>query len=366
MILGLYLVRRLALTFGTILAVFFGVVFLLDIVENVRLYGGGDVPFARLMWLALLRTPSALYEILSLMTILAAIALFLSLARASELVVIRAAGRSALRTMLEPALAIWLAGALAVALLNPLSALSIRAHQQESRSLAFPGMETAFVFDDSAIWLRQGDSEGQTVMRAERLDGDGTTFLNVSFLRFDAETGMPWQRIEAREAVLGAGAWELNDAKIWTLSALNPEREAERAPRLTLPTDLTPARIRDTFFRTDTVSVWALPAYIRALERAGLSSRLHRAYLQAELARPLMMTAMLMLGAVLMFRHQRAGGMGTRILASILAGFSLFFLASFARVLGENGHVPLALAIWTPPVASILLAIGILLNLEDG
>ena len=366
MILGLYLVRRLAATFGAILAVFFGVVVLLDVVENVRLYGGGDVPFGRLLWLALLRTPSALYDILSLMTILASIALFLGLARASELVVIRAAGRSALRTMLEPAVAVWLAGALAVAALNPLSAASIRAHQQESRALAFPGVETAIVIDDQAIWLRQADTDGQTVLRAEELAPDGTTFLRVSFLRFDAQSGMPWQRIEAARATLGDGVWTLGDVKIWTLSALNPEREAERRTQMTLATDLTPARVRDTFFRTDTVSIWALPAYIRALDRAGLSSRLHRAYLQAELARPLMMTAMLLLGAVLMFRHQRAGGTGARVLIAILAGFGLFFLASFARVLGENGHVPLLLAIWTPPVASILLAIGILLNLEDG
>ena len=51
---------------------------------------------------------------------------------------------------------------------------------------------------------------------------------------------------------------------------------------------------------------------------------------------------------------------------TVLAGFALFFLRNFAQVLGENGQIPVALAVWTPPVASMLLAVGVLLHLEDG
>jgi lipopolysaccharide export system permease protein len=55
-----------------------------------------------------------------------------------------------------------------------------------------------------------------------------------------------------------------------------------------------------------------------------------------------------------------------RILATVLAGFLLFFLRNFAQILGENGQIPLWLAIYTPPIASMMLALGVLLHLEDG
>jgi len=47
-------------------------------------------------------------------------------------------------------------------------------------------------------------------------------------------------------------------------------------------------------------------------------------------------------------------------------GFGLYFIRSFAQILGENGQIPVLLAAWAPPVASILLALGLLLHSEDG
>jgi lipopolysaccharide export system permease protein len=49
-----------------------------------------------------------------------------------------------------------------------------------------------------------------------------------------------------------------------------------------------------------------------------------------------------------------------------LAGFGIFFLRNFAQVLGSNGQIPVFLAAWSAPVASVLLALGLLLHMEDG
>ena len=54
------------------------------------------------------------------------------------------------------------------------------------------------------------------------------------------------------------------------------------------------------------------------------------------------------------------------VLLAILGGFALFFLRNFAQVLGDNGQIPVAMAAWTPPLAAVLLAMGLLLHLEDG
>ena len=47
-------------------------------------------------------------------------------------------------------------------------------------------------------------------------------------------------------------------------------------------------------------------------------------------------------------------------------GFTLYFIRNFAQILGESGQIPVLLAAWGPPVASILLPLGLLLHLEDG
>lgn len=366
MTLGLYLTRRLAGTFGVIATVFLGILYLFELVEMMRRFGGGDTALRQILWLAALRVPMTFYQVLPLLAILSAMALFLALARNSELVVIRAAGRSALRMLLEPFVATLLFGALVVAVLNPIVAAATRLYQAQSQAIVAPDLVLQVAVDDSGLWLRQGDSLGQTVIRAGSVEADGLTFRNTGFIAFDRETGAPVARIEAARARLGPGAWELNEAKRWDLTAANPERDAERLDRYELATDLTPERIRDSFARAGTISVWALPEFIGALERAGLATRSLRVQLQTELALPVLMAAMMLVGTVLCMRHSRAGGTGGRIMLTVIAGFALFFLRNFAQVLGENGQIPLVLAVWTPPFATILLALGVLLHLEDG
>jgi len=365
MTLGLYLTRRLATTFLMIAAVFFGMLLLFEVFEMVRRFGG-EAGLARLLWLSFLRVPRPFYQIMPLLMILSSMAMFLAMARSSELVVIRGAGRSALRMLLEPLLGVLAFGALIVALLNPIAAASSRIYQAQLQALQNPGMVAQISLSDSAIWLRQGDSLGETVIRAESVAPDGLTFQTVSFLVFDRDSGAPVVRIEAETGTLEPGAWRLRGAKQWNLNDDNPEQTSQTHFLVSLPTDLTPERIRDSFARKGTISVWALPEFIRAMDRAGLSSRDHRAQLHAELALPLLLVAMMMIGSVLCLQHARSGQAGRRILVTVLAGFALFFLRNFAQVLGENGQIPLVLAIWTPPVASMLLALGVLLHLEDG
>ncbi|MGB5560093.1 MAG: LptF/LptG family permease, partial [Paracoccaceae bacterium] len=130
--------------------------------------------------------------------------------------------------------------------------------------------------------------------------------------------------------------------------------------------DLTRDQIRDSFGTPSAIPIWELPAFIDRLERAGFSARQHRVWLQMELALPLMLAAMVMIGAGFTMRHTRFGKTGMMVLLAILTGFATFFVRNFAQILGENGQIPILLAAWAPPIAAILMTLGLLLHLEDG
>jgi lipopolysaccharide export system permease protein len=75
---------------------------------------------------------------------------------------------------------------------------------------------------------------------------------------------------------------------------------------------------------------------------------------------------MVLVAAGFTMRHARFGKTGTMVMFAMLAGFVIFFVRNFAQVLGENGQIPVIAAAWTPPVAAIMLSLGLLLHLEDG
>ena len=362
--LHLYFARRYLLTFLAVLAAFFLILSLFDLLEQIRRYGDQGATFGGLLTLTLLNVPKSLYRVLPLVTIIASIFLFLSLARSSELVVARAAGRSINTTLLAPVLVALGLGVTAVAVVNPIVAATMTRYEAVADDYRFEGSSTLSVTREG-LWLRQADEDGQTVIRAARASLDGTRLSGATFLAFDG-AGRPISRIEAAEARLVPGAWELADVKSWPLSAENPERDATAHARLALPSSLTPNEILDSFGDPAAISIWNLPGFIERLEAAGFSARIHRVFYQMELSLPLLMAAMTLVGAGFTMRHTRLGRTGVMVLLALGTGFALYFIRNLAQILGENGQIPVLLAAWAPAVATLLLPIALILHLEDG
>ncbi len=339
------------------------IVCLATLVENLRRFSDGSATQA--LGLSLLQAPEVLYQAFPLVLMLASLVTFLRLARTSELVVMRAAGVSALRLIAVPGVAALGLALLMIALVNPLVATSIR--RGSAMEDALRGRETSLLsFSNDGLWLRQADAGGgQTVIQAARANPDGTRLTEVRLHRFDRD-GRLYARIDADIARLVAGAWLLDGATAWRRLADGSYERSQMVSSIRLPTDLTREQILDSFSPPETLSFWQLGRFIDQMEEAGFSGRRHRLFLQSEFAKPALFVAMVLIGAAFALRPARFGQVGVMMLFAVLAGFSLYFLKDFAESLGASGAIPLMVAAWTPPVAAILLALGLLLHLEDG
>ncbi|WP_297774288.1 LPS export ABC transporter permease LptG [uncultured Roseovarius sp.] len=363
MTLQLYFARRFFINFLGVTITLTVLLGLIDLVDELGDFP--ELPFGKVFGIVLLKLPEAYYEIIPLVMILASVALFLRLARTSELVVLRASGRSALRGLLAPAAVALSIGLLGVAMGNPFVAATAKRHHDVVNS--YSGTTSSdMAIASEGLWLRQGGADGQTVIFAARASSDLTTLYDPTFLDF-ALDGQPLRRISAASAQLEPGGWTLTNAKIWDLSkGVNPEATAREEARMSVPSDLTQDRILDSFGSPEYIPIWDLPGFIDQLEEAGFSARRYAIWFQKELAQPVFLVALVLISAAFTMRHSRGANVGISVLTAVLLGFGLHYIRNFAQILGENGQIPILLAAWAPPVASLLLGIGILLHLEDG
>lgn len=363
MILHYYLARKFLWSFLGVAGVFLLLVGLIELINELGDFP--ELPFSDVLVIVLLKLPRSIYEILPLLTILSSVALFLRLARSSELVVLRAAGLSGLRALIAPGLVALLIGGLGVVMINPIvAATAKREHDLGNRYRGNDASTLAISRD--GLWLRQGGADGQTVIHAARASSDLTTLFDTSFLAF-APDGTPMRRTDARAASLADGAWHLRDAKVWPLSgAENPEAAAHVADRVSIPSELTRNRIIDSFGKPEFISVWDLPRFIRQLEDAGFSAKRYAMWFHMELARPLFLLSLVLISAAFTMRPARLSNTGLSVMTAIVLGFGLYYIRNLAQILGENGQIPILLAAWAVPVAATLLSLGILLHMEDG
>lgn len=368
--LMIYVARRFATMTVAMLAALAGLVALFDLMELLRRAATRqDATFALVGQIAALRLPFVAMQILPFAILLGGIIAFWRLTRSSELVVARAAGISAWGFLAGPVGVAVLLGAVATAAISPLSsAMLARAERLDSQFLRNTSGISALA--GGRLWLRQADAgidprgvailSGRPVALRDLRPGEAFRLDDVSVWRLSAED-RPLARVEAPSAVLAAGRWIIADAVVF-----GADRLPAPAQRLEFPTDLTPARIQDSFASPDTLSFWALPDFIQVLENAGFSAVRHRLHFQSLLALPLLAAAMALLAAGFSMRSSRRGGVGQMIGGGVAAGFALFVVDRITGEFGEAGTLPVIFAAWAPAGAGFLLATALLLHLEDG
>ncbi len=368
--LTFYVGRRFLTATAAMLVALTLLVSMFDFIELLRRAATRpDATFGLVASIAALRMPFVGMQILPFAILLGGILAFWRLTRSSELIVARAAGVSAWGFLLGPMAVAMLFGGVAITAVSPISsAMLARAERLDASFLRAGGGVTALA--GGRLWLRQGDrgleANGVAILsgRPERLLG---TDRQAAFVLTDVSV---WRltsgdqslgRIEAPEARLAPGRWILRDAVVF-----GADRQPRPAATLELPTDLTPDRIEDSFASPDTLSFWALPGFIAVLEHAGFSALRHRLQFQSMLSTPALAMTMALLAAGFSMRNTRRGGVAQSIAAGVAAGFGLFVLDRITGEFGEAGTLPVWLAAWVPTAAGLLLALALLLHLEDG
>ena len=365
-----YVARRFAAMALLMVLSLSALVALFDLIELLRRAATRpEANFALVAQIAALRVPYVAMQILPFAVLLGGIIAFWRLTRFSELVVARAAGISAWGFLAGPVLVALLLGLGASTALSPLSsAMLARAERLDQLYLRNVGGITALA--GGRLWLRQADEglqpqgvaiiSGRPMATRELRPGEALRLVEVTIWRLSADD-RPLARIEAASALLQPGRWRFEGAVVF-----GAERVASAPQSLDFPTELTPERIENSFATPDTLSLWALPEFIKILEDAGFSAIRHRLHFQSLLAMPLLAIAMALLAAGFSMRSARRGGVARMIAGGVSAGFALFVLDKITGEFGEAGTLPVILAAWAPAGAGFLLAAALLLHLEDG
>ena len=336
-------------------------IFFVDFIEMLRRAGNfsGDVPGLLLAWMTLLRLPSFSELVLPFAVLIGTIGVFLMLNRSSELVVLRAAGISVWQFTLPAMIVAFLLGVGFVLVYNPIAAVA-RGEAEDLYAAAFGRGESLLKTKGAGAWLREDGSDGPSVLHAGEVLNQGLELKNVTVFQYDRDHRLT-ERIEAKDAVLKDGRWELTNASV---TAVGQEPEVYQS--YLLSTYLTPTQVRDSLGTVLSISFWDLPNFIQIAERAGLPATQYRVQYQLLLSRPFLLVTMVLIAATCSLRGFRFGSVQINAVFGLAAGFIFFVFSEMSRNFAMAGLTSAVAAAWVPVIIAASLALTVLLYKEDG
>ena len=363
-ILGKYLTKQLIFNFIGVLLVILGIIFLFEMVERLRrISGNPDFGIWFAFQLAVTRLPKTAEQVFPFVMMIAAMITFWRLSKTSEFVVMRAAGLSIWGFLTPVCLATLIVGIINVTMINPLSANLYSMFETLERRMDTKNMQ-ALSFTDHGLWIREAlDNDNIMVLNAKSLHPENNELLlrGITIIELDKKN-QPIRRIESFAGMLKDGYFDLRDVKIYVGGKPTVYKN-----KLQYATSLDINKIEENFTDPEAISFWELPRVINFYDKSGFAVERHQIRLYSLFISPLFLVAMVLMAAVFALRpNNRRGGVMYLVVGGIVTGFSAYFLTQVVYAMGISGNIPVLLSVIAPTTITSLIAISLLLHLEDG
>lgn len=338
------------------------IILLVDFVEANRDLGSDiDVSSFQLLTLTLLEIPSLIEQTIPFVVLFGMMGAINGMNRRSELIVMRASGQSAW-SIIRPCL--WLAGLLGIGwamIFNPVASTMYDQFEVQSAEWLDDGPRT---FDDT-VWLREGRSDQQIIIRAETVDLSTLTLTNATFLLMNVDPDGKTQfarRFDAQTAqLITQGYWQLVD-----VIENAPGESLQKLEAISLPTSIDKDKLAEQADGHSNAGFWSIPKTIRDNEASGFSARELRLRFNRLLSLPVMLIAMTFIAAGVSMNLTREGGTLRLLIIGAGLGFGVFFADSMVGAFGEVGILPVFIAAWAVPLVVLMMGIGHIARIEDG
>ncbi len=352
MILSRYLIKAFIGRFAMLLI---GLVLFLQTLDllaqaNEVLSGGGD-PLPTLTRYVMLRMPSLVETVAPLAVLLGALTAMVSMATTSEIIAMRAAGRSVL-SLVGGLVSAGLVLSVMLFVFSEYVVVPANGSLEDWRAADFKTGEQQVKTGENS-WMM----EDNTIIRIGHVMRDGGVLNDVRLFKQDADGNI--------EDIIGIrlAVWE-NDH--WTTFEI--KRLGAHNLDLPVPTTWDTALRPENFVRfavhPNELSLTALKQYIGNVAIGSRPGYFYETWIQQKIAGPIVLALMPLLAAIAAFAHHRQGSSIVSVVWGVSIGFTFVIVDNVVLAMGQFGSLPPFLAAWLPIALFGTLGLYLIFNFE--
>jgi lipopolysaccharide export system permease protein len=336
-----YLARELYGATLVVLLAFLGLFAFFDFVNELDSIGKNGYQAYHALAYVVMVMPARVYELLPVAVLIGSLYSLTTLARHSEITVMRASGLSIRRMMGM----LCLIGIMPVALTHVFGEYIAPPTESAAQQWKLTSTNSAISQQlRSGLWIK----DGPRVVNVRTLLPD-RSMENVRVYSFDEPGTLQSLAEAARGVYVGAGE---NNKGYWHLTRITRTDFFEDHTRLVSSDEmiwesaLTPEVLSVLMVQPERMSVTALLAYIGHLRDNQQNANRYEIALWKKLIAPFASLVMMVLALPFALTHERSGGVSVKVFLGVMLGVAFYLLNGMFSSLGTINS-------WPPPIAAI-------------
>ena len=343
----LYLMKLYFRYLMTISIVFVCLIFVLNIIEEIKFFDDLNLSFLYPIIFTLLNLPTILFEISPFIFLITTQMFFLELYNRDEIIIFKQYGVKNLDIIKFISFISLIVGILLVLGFYTLSS-NLKNNYLIFKNKFTDDNKYLAVINESGLWIKDEVNDYVNIVHAKSIEKN---FLkDVSINQMDKDHSLV-QSIFAEEIDIMNNTWKIENAKIFNVNGTKIDNR-----EITFKTNFNLEKINNLFSNLSSLNLIQLFEQYNDYKSLGYSTLDIESHIHKITSLPIYLVIMILLGSILMFNTSYNKSKIANLVIGILLSVIIYYVNYFFNLMGINEKVPVILSVWFPFIILILLS----------
>jgi len=343
----LYLMKLYFRYLMTISIVFVCLIFVLNIIEEIKFFDDLNLSFLYPIIFTLLNLPTILFEISPFIFLITTQMFFLELYNRDEIIIFKQYGVRNLDIIKFISFISLIVGILLVLGFYTLSS-NLKNNYLIFKNKFTDDNKYLAVINESGLWIKDEVNDYVNIIHAKSIEKN--LLKNVSINQMDKDHSLV-QSIFAEEIDIINNIWKIENAKIFNVNGTKIDNR-----EITFKTNFNLEKINNLFSNLSSLNLIQLFEQYNDYKSLGYSTLDIESHIHKITSLPIYLVIMILLGSILMFNTSYNKSKIANLVIGILLSVIIYYVNYFFNLMGINEKVPVILSVWFPFIILILLS----------
>ena len=350
-----FLINLFNISLLKIFIVFFIIILITNILEQIEFFKNIDLSFSYLFFLSLLNTPSVLFEILPFVFLLSTQLFFINLIDKNELQVFKYTGLDNIKIIKILGLYSFILGIVVVIFFYNGSSFLKNSYLLIKNNYSDDNKYLA-VITENGLWIKDEINENINIINASKVNNE--FLLNVSITRFNKDFNII-EILQSEKVDITSKKWKIFNPIILKGNSQSPLDE------LVLQSNFDLQKINGLFSNLSSLSVIDLITLRKSYISLNYSVTDINSHLLKIVSYPVYLTLITIFSGIIMFNIGYQKNTFFNITFGIFLSVIIYYINNFLSALGTNEKIPLTLSIFLPLIILLIINFISMIKLNE-
>ena len=352
----LYLILLFAKKILNTFLIFFTLIFILNLFEEINFFKDLQTNFFFPIILSGLNAPATLFEIFPFIFLIGTQFFFLDIIDKNELEILKINGLSNIRILKTLFITSLLFGFILITIFYAISAKLQFIYFDIKNSYSNDDKYLAVV-KESGLWIKDEIDNKIYIINADEISNN--SLINVSIHEFDNNFQLV-HIINSEEIDISSYEWILSKPILF-----KDNKTTQLKEKYFIKTHFDIKKINSLFDNLSSLNVFQLLKLRDDYRSLGNSTREVDIHLHKLYSLPLFISIMTILSSIIMFNNKRNTSIIFHLLSGILFSVIVYYLSYLSYLMGENGKIPIIVSTYLPFMILILISLIGIVRLNE-